>query len=634
MKLPPCIPALSVAIAASLSATASAHTDPAAPTLITFGDDGAATSASRLTPERIDALASAPAGTVLSELDTATLPLSAAESTTLRQLFSKGVPVLLHMDQAGPADLARVTEIFGIAPTGGDVVLRRRDDGGIRVYAPTAGADDADLLLAMATDRDASSHATPAPAIQGRDVARFSARLESATAGDTPLLPARHFDVNFVDAAGEVSGVTGIDVLRSRTAAADIKFVTITSKATVTTAKNGISDGKLTGQNLWATWLPTRYRVAHSIDADGATPVYVDHFPLTDGRTEFTQTDTKMRGFTVGGSTGSEVSHSGKPDELLAAKLPFNLSFGYEHKWQSSVTTTFKDYSLLAAPEANRSVRWTALLAPKLINVLVKRVRANEPQLTEEWMTPMMRSATLETLSQWKLPGGFEGMATVTVAAGYTLDRNEWRWKRVDLVHTFAQDERDVPASFAIDMSDPYLSAETTVLIRSAVGSGPCLTGGDVVGLAPCNVTDRRQMWGLDAAKRYVNRATGRCLATQPASGNVVTEACENVTFEKQWQWRADRLHSLVDHGRYRLYVENGQVRFQAPPGRFQDYPVNPFATPLEPWTNYPNAPRPGVDLQPAPAGSRPIPIDDAWASFAPVSDDQRWYVEVLRQGL
>ena len=134
-------------------------------------------------------------------------------------------------------------------------------------------------------------------------------------------------------------------------------------------------------------------------------------------------------------------------------------------------------------------------------------------------------------------------------------------------------------------------------------------------------------------ASRYVNRKSKKCLTAQPAAGSVVTEACGNLTFEKQWQWRADRLHSLIDHERYRMYVAGGQV-LVSKKGRFPDFPANFSSPALEPWSNYPAAPRQGIDLIVGRAGTRPVPIGPEYAGLPAVTDDQRWRIEVLRQGL
>lgn len=563
-------------------------------------------------------------------ISTSQLPLPPQERLSVMQRFDTGTPVLLHRDGGSHEDLAHASALFGIAPTQGDVLLRRDNRGAISVFSSAGGAmvDPLDLVSAMLAGM-------PEPASTSHTHTSRADADASSSDGSSPL-PGRHFDVNFVDANGEISGVTGIDVVRSRTVSTDNKMILLTSKATVRTTENGVVNGNDTKTNLWGAYLPVEYRLRHTLTANGVTPTYLNHFPETDGRTEYTQVDTQKRGFSIGGSTGAEMSGTGAKDDVLAAKVPFNASFGYQYEWTTSLSMSFLDYSLLVYPDGNNAVQWKAVVAPRLKDVLLKHWGAGIPPLTEDKMTPMMRAMTFNAVSQWKLPGAYEGLATVTVSAGYKLDRKEWWWNRTNVRERLNVVSRDVATDFVLDMSDPYISAEITVLIRSALGSGMCLRdNGGNVDLAACNATDRRQMWGLNASSQYVNRGSRDCLAVDPLTRNVVTVGCKDAQHEKQWQWRADRLHSLANHGDYRLYVAGGQVRYHAVEGQFQDYPVNPHASPLLPWTNYPNSPRPGIDMQPAPAGGKPLPIQQEWASqFRPVSDDQRWRVEVLRQGL
>lgn len=578
--------------------------------------------AASLSGAAVAALAAAPSGRVLVSLSSRDLPLSSGDATSLGRLYEGGIPVLLHMDDDGEEDMARVSKLFGIAPATTGYVVVRGAEGGPQIYAAGGDATSLGNLLVAAAAQVQTPSAT-------------ARRRIDADGGDAkPQAPTRRFSVNFVDEMGEVSGVNIIEVVRSRTNSSDAKVVNIVSRVTVRTSDNGVVDGERTGKNLWGTYLPIEYRLSQKLTAEGVQPRYLSHFPETDERTDYTRNETKTRGFSIGGSVGTELSSSGKPDDVLAAKLPFNVSLGYEYAQQSSLSSTFKDYAILAVPKATDSVEWKALLNESLKGVLVTRGTATTPQLSEEKMTPTMRAITLNALSEWVLPGAYEGLATVIVSAGYNLERTEWWWQRTNVERARTWAARDVPASFVVDMSDPHLTSEITVLIRSAVGSGACLQDdGDVV-LAACNVMDRKQMWGLDASSRYVNRGTGRCLTADTASRGVVTRPC-GLTFEQQWEWRADRLHSFIDHAKYRLYVEGGRVHYYAAEGRFQDYPVNPYGSPLEPWTNYPSAPRPGIDQQPAPAGSRPIAIPDTWGTtFRSVDAEQRWHLEVIRQGL
>jgi hypothetical protein len=629
---------LTLALTAALVAPSLAATTPltgAPRAIVAFGDSTLAgsdqpgaivASAPVLSPAGIDNLDRETANHLLATIDASSLPLSADQAMRLTALLEKGTPVLLHMDVVTPESMDLVSKFFGIAPAEGDVILRK-ERRTTTVFAPSQedAGDTADLLSALAGS-ELSKLATPSTPSSGS-----GGTMDN---GPAPLLPARRFDVNLVDSQGEISGTAAIEVVRSRSNSTDNKMVTITSKTTAKPKLTGIIDGSKTNGNLWSAKLAHEYRTTHTLTA-GAQVTYLDYFPLTDGRTDFTQTDTENRGFNIGGSTGSEISQTGKPDDLLAAKLPFNLSFGYEHKWQSSLSTTFKDYSMEAVPKGQDSVQWTAFIAPSLRNILVKHWGSGLPTLVDDKLTPMMRSATLPAMSYWKVPGAFEGSATVSLSGGYTLESQEWWYVRSSLKYEKKNVRRDASKTFTIDMSDPYVSAEITVLIRSATGSGACLRDkGGLVDTAACQASDRSQMWGLDAASRYVNRQSGRCLSVQPATQSVVTVACDNITYEKQWQWRADRLHSMIDHGRYRLYVEGGVVHYAAADGRFADFPVNPFGAPLEPWTNYPSAPRVGVDYIPAPLGSKLEPVPSGYAQFPAVSDDQRWHIQVLRTGL
>jgi hypothetical protein len=617
--------ALATALAGPSLAMATAVTN-APVALVAFGDpissrpdqlNALADSVPVLSPKDVATLDDETTGRLLATINASSLPLGFDEAATLSHLVEKGTPVLLHMDAVTPEATALVSGYFGIAPTEGDVILRK-DHGTTRVFAPSQEhpGDTSDLLAAL--------------------LGYGSMTLETSSDAEArPLLPARRFDINLVDTGGEISGTVAIDVVRSRSNSTDNKMVTITSKTTVKPKLTGVLDAYKVGGNLWWAKLPLEYRTIHTLDAKTEV-TYLDYFPLSDGRVDFTQTDTQSRGFNIGGSTGSELSRTGKPDDLLAAKLPFNLSFGYEHKWSSSLATTFKDYSLQAIQKSANAAQWTALIAPSLRDILVKNPSIAIPtKLSDEKMTPMMRSATLPAMSYWKIPGTFEGTATVSLSGGYTVDSYEWLRSGSKTTYTKGPKRRDATKSFAIDMSDPYLSADITVLIRSALGSGECLRdNGGVVDLAACTATERSQMWGLDSASRYVNRKSGRCLSVQPATKAVVTVGCENITFEKQWQWRADRLHSMVDPSRYRLYVEGGMVHYAAVDGRFDDFPVNPYGAALEPWTNYPAKPRVGVDYIPAPYGARLESVPAGYDQFPRVSDDQRWHLQVLRTGL
>jgi hypothetical protein len=552
---------------------------------------------------------------MLATLNSSALPLAPDEALTFDRLFNQGSPVLLHMDDQSPEGVLQVSQLFGIAPSTSDVIVRKQSHA-VEVF--TSSGDDAANPKALLHALANTEHV-------------FTEEADDPDPGRS--LPGRFFNFNLVDPRGALSGGISIHVVRSKTASADFKIVTITTVANIAPRGVGVMENPRPRPPYpwlrWTTWLPVKYHLSHVLKAFGAEAVYVAHFPHSDGRTEFTQTDTETRGFSIGARTGAEISQSGKPDEILAAKLPFELTAGYEHTWQSNLTMQFKDYSLEAVP-SSPSVTWNAMLSPKLGEVFYIKRGTTRP--IEDRVTPMMRSATFQTMSQWKLPGEYKQPASVFVLAGYDLRR--WDWHELGGGVKSSTVKGAAIQTFLIDMGSPHLSAETTVQIRSAAGSGACLRdNAGVADLAPCLATDRRQLWGLDAASRYVNRASGLCLTARPATRSVVTESCANVTNEKQWQWRGDRLHALSNHTKYRLYVAGGQVHLSFP-GQLPDFPANFSHPALEPWTNYPAAPRQGIDLVVGSAGTRPLDVGREYAGFRAVSDDQRWRIEVLRDGL
>lgn len=569
---------------------------------------------------------------VLVVVRASSLPLGEEDAATLARLFQQGAPVLVRMDSRTPDDLARVGAQFGTAPTIGDMIVRNEHgDIGVFASASEAVADAEALLDAFAADAD-----MPRPPHPEADP---DATLPEADVPNPAVgLPGRTINFSLVDPKGEINGVTKVEIVRSRTMAADFKLLRVSSKAKIAPARAGVT--RNTSPDLEViSHLPIEYNLRHDVAVSEGDLVNLDHFPVTDGATEFKQEETETSTFSIGGSLGAEVSPTGKKDPKLGAKLPFDVSFGYEHKWQSTLSNSFKDYSLQAGPELPTAVAWNAVIAPRFEHLLRMFVHPSSRfENPAKKMTPMMKVAAFDAASYWQMPGTYEGPLSVTVSVGYKLDRDYWFYKgghrgvapkrEIDVVHNVVRN------TFEIPMSDPYLTAELTVLIRSATGSGLCLRdNGGVVDLVACQPTDSSQQWGFDEASRYVNRKSKKCLTAQPAAGSVVTEACGNLTFEKQWQWRADRLHSLIDHERYRMYVAGGQVLISKK-GRFPDFPANFSSPALEPWSNYPAAPRQGIDLIVGRAGTRPVPIGPEYAGLPAVTDDQRWRIEVLRQGL
>jgi hemolysin len=80
--------------------------------------------------------------------------------------------------------------------------------------------------------------------------------------------------------------------------------------------------------------------------------------------------------------------------------------------------------------------------------------------------------------------------------------------------------------------------------------------------------------------------------------------------------------------------VVNGQVRSRTDLSVYQDLPLNPNHALLNPWSNYPSAPVPGVTIPTYDSNPRPAPIPNDWMQFKAVTSDQVWRVIPLRANI
>ncbi|MEX1827764.1 ricin-type beta-trefoil lectin domain protein [Luteibacter sp. CQ10] len=547
------------------------------------------------------------------------------ERGRLWEWFQAGIPVFVCMDGA---DRHRVARFFGIAPNGGDTVFIREPNGDIDMLGLVSDEAHPDAhrlraLLDGLADFQAQADA------QG-------AELRLTSAGESAPIPMLRIHEGVIDTGtDEITGRLSIDVIRSATRTGDDKEIHVHTWPSVNLPGAGIFEGHKEGVNLTAAYLPWTFRVSHQVTAANAPVTLVDYLPLSDGRTEFDYAQTHERTIGIGGTSGDSLSVDGKPDSLLAAKIPFNLSFNYSYTSREELRFRFNDYSLSAHP-TDRGTRmlWEAPIAPALKHSLVERVYADGVDLTEKRMTPMMRNATMATWSGWKLAGDYEGMANVRIDLGYDRNEKTWWWEGSDWKHDDRTITLSKTVSYDLDLSHPFLSSEITVLLRSNEGVGGCIAqDGGTVRLASCDPTNRAQMWGFDSEGRYVNRADGRCLQADLDRRVLVTARC-SLSNDQVWEWRADRIHSGYGDRYHRLYVENGNLRFFAPAGRFDATPVNPHASALKPWSGYPNAPLAG-ELVPAPFGTQAGTVPAEWMGrYRPVGAEQRWTPIVLRAGL
>ncbi|AWM89549.1 hypothetical protein DJ564_01385 [Pseudomonas sp. 31-12] len=534
-------------------------------------------------------------------------------------VFRAGIPVLLKMKNHTPELAKKVSTVFGISGSFDYALFHRLNNSNIDVYR-LEGYDDENIMeVAWLRVKELNLKSDPP---------------EDQFIG----MPKLTYNINVQSPSREMTSVVNIDIIRSAQRSQDKKFVSIkTAPTTMRSAKNGITIGGFdpggSGQNLWGAYLPHAYRFTHQLTAQQIAPVLVASAPSSDSRTEFSFTETKTTGLSIGGTLGGEFGGTKADNIAYAAKSPFNVNFGLNYAHTKMMSYNFKDYSLLAAQNGS-SVTWTAPIDTKLRGALIKQLTSTTPILSEDKMTPMMRSASLESYTLWELPGTYTGLATVSVGGGYDLDRTEWWWERTEVKSQQNTDIYNSEEKYELDMSNPFLTREMTVLIRSADSTGKCISGSanSSTTLESCVASDAQQLWGLDSESRYVNRATQQCLSVRETDGALITNSCA-LDNRQQWEWQADRLHSLYNR-EWRLYAENSQLKIIPDSSmHFQNTPKNVFNPLNIPWASYPLAPS-FQDVMPNHLGPSPQ-ISPEWVDrYQGVDTRQRWRIEILRDGI
>lgn len=559
--------------------------------------------------------------TSLTYLDGATMLASAESLKKAKILLDAGVPLLIKIDPNQLEVEKKVAAAFGVSTRSDYMLLNKEGAAKITVFS-LKGADQTGipngLLQALGSMK------------QKNDQLQHFSKL---TAEEEPVgLPKVTLNLNSADATGQVVSVVNLDLVRSASRSADKKFVILKATPTIRSTNNGVVIGYPPSNNLWGAYLPHQYSISHELTGLSVTPTLVSSDPPSDSRTEFTYSETKTQGFSIGGSFGGEGGGEHEDKWKFIAKTPFNINAGINYSNSKTLTNVFKDYSLLAVPALGK-IRWDALIDPRLKYVLVERTTAGLPILNENRMTPMMRAASIETYSTWELPGNYEGLATLKVGGGYILDRREWWYDRATVKNRYETDTFDALADFVLDFGSPYLTREMTVFIRSADGYGKCLADqSGRVALEACSATTKNQLWGLDSESRYVNRLSGLCLTADVNTGGLTTSTCA-INNAQQWEWRADRIHSRFDRN-WRLYSNADALKVIPDTSMlFEDIPLNSFNKLSIPWASYPGAPSLN-DVMPNLNGPSPQ-ISPEWVNrYHAVDSRQRWNIEILRDGI
>jgi hypothetical protein len=599
------------------------------------------------------------------------VPASALASPAARaealDIASSGVAMLVT---AKPGDARHESRLFGVEARESTVLYQPLPDGGLHLHILEAG-ENGGVSSAVAqrvvdeVHRQADDHrGPPAPAHAHRQ------RRDAAAPSPPQAVPMRRWSATKLGRNGAFIRLSAT-VTRDVSARHDSKLVTVKSHAEVIPFRNGLNDYDVSrdGRHMYfaepfaygvkerdVLVVPNEYGVTTWLGwPEGQAPRMrlLAHHPMTEGTTERSVADKHATKTSWGLSTSPDVTR-GLADGKVSTegKLPLSFSFSQEYVDEQSVQMTLKDYSTAFQAHEAPNHMWATWTFPLGTDVASNPAYFGKDELSSALMTPMMKSAALETIATWRVDGAYEGPLTVS-SAGVVVDRVYWRWEDATSViedcddqaydHTseicrstdidVAPDRHVIEtsqpiASVTLDLSSPYLTRTPTVLLMSLGHDNLCLGHASAesseIALARCDrsVGNRAQQWMLDEAGRYVSRASGLCLQIDGGSDQVRAMPCSQA-LTQQWEWRADRIHTRSDGGRRRLHTDGATLSAAYRDGVDALLPVNATNALLPPWTTYPLKPRKGDYIPGFHFTAAPVP--DSYLAFDDVDGSQRW---------
>ncbi|HEY4291815.1 RICIN domain-containing protein [Luteibacter sp.] len=531
---------------------------------------------------------------------------------------------------------------FGFEASGAISAYRRSQDGSLDVK--TVDEDLAFDEVEAAFNEWLERGRMAAPRI-GR--ARAATAAASDAPGDGGYVPRVeiHQDKSF---KGGRAIRHHIVVVRDIEASRDQKVVMVTTEVDQASEKNGaVWNGKFQPDGKgYALFVPNRYVVTTQLAGVGqAVRLGVQEFePKSDGAIERAINETVSVKTSYGASATFDVLEGlEKNSAPHLGKIALGFNYGKERTEQLSVSMTLKDYFVEASTregnEGSRAVTWAFSLAPDIarnVSYFEDGDGLQGPLNSTGRMTPMMRRATLQTASVWRLPGAYEGWLDVITRADVDVRIYDSLEQTSE-----AGPDREATISFLsrINLGSAYLTRQPTVRLQSLHGLGACLSQHDPEALDVVMETcgkgpgGEAQQWYLEADNTYRNRGSRQCLTTDPSSGIVHAAACSGTPLNQQWHWSADRLQSLYEGGnRWRLHVRDGIPGARFDPKRHQEIVSNQYHALLRPWSSYPNKPSKG-DVIPNLAGSSPQ-IPESYLQYSAVTVEERWQPLPVRTGL
>ncbi|KAF1008447.1 MAG: hypothetical protein GAK28_00868 [Luteibacter sp.] len=589
------------------------------------------------------------------------MPSTALSSEEARiaaaELVRSGVGILVSVTHGAPR---YDTKTFGIEAAGQTVLYQQLADGKLDVYSSDAGPNSQpEDWLAMVTHTrramaDAAAHV--ASTASSDDLLPGPYKEYSLSAGGTADKP------SFVKLLVRIDRDSGLN--------RDNKIITVQTQSQAKPYRNGVSDCgfphdsgecafRSNGEGV-ILQAPSSYRLKTMLTwptLQDPGVVKIDHYPTATAQTDvnLTHTSTYTTSFDWGISreTAGELGNVSGPGGLTdalgkgTASVGFNIGGGWTKTKRDSVKMTVKDYSIQTHEQkvslpigqigAIHETRFT--ITPQVVHH--DYFWKSDGRVSTQRMTPMMSSASLESLTRWKVRGDYEGGITLSA----TTDIHDLVWGGANskqgpvYVHDrplsknggnapgddpYFPDHYQAIVTLKIDLSSPYLTRSPTVMIQSRAEDNTCLTAVNAAVTATrCNKSEgnRAQQWNIDALGRYVNRSNGKCLT--PVNGAMVTSDC-SMQLSQRWEWRHDRIHSIQEDGMKRLTLSKGAVQLSSYlDGIYLDpLPTNPVHAALMPWSSYPAKPKVG-DM--VPGFGRSVPLPQRYLDFRAVSAEERW---------
>ena len=242
---------------------------------------------------------------------------------------------------------------------------------------------------------------------------------------------------------------------------------------------------------------------------------------------------------------GAGTDPVGALSKLPSLLLPDDGATNTETK---TVSMNVDDYWVTAATPDSRHIAWRFELSPAadmdthFADGSHKTWGYTLYSVTGK-LSPMMKSAALETGSVWMLPASWTGKVSITTDV--SIQNRVYFDSFFDKRGPFSRLEEDDLAGaqhrIDIDLDSPLLTRTPTVRLQSLSGDGLCLAqpekGASVVTMQMCaeGENGRHQQWHLDMRGTYRNRDSGWCLTAKLNDGGVEALPCKENQRSQEW---------------------------------------------------------------------------------------------------